>query len=246
MLFALNGCQGSGKSTLCAYLQQVLVRDHGLRTVCLSLDDVYLSTAGRAELARTVHPLFATRGVPGTHDLALLHRTLDALLGVQPGAVALPRFDKTTDNPVPDVQWPKVETPVDIVLLEGWCLGASAQSAQALAAPVNALEAQEDADGEWRGYVNAVVAEQYPELYARVDSWAMLAAPHFDCVTRWRLEQEARQRGATEARMSTEQVARFVLYFQRITEHCLEAMPQRVDYLFRLDEQRDIVAGPSF
>ena len=72
----LSGCQGSGKSTLVKAIAHVLEDVHHVNAVVLSLDDFYLTKAERELLARTVHPLFATRGVPGTHDLDLLRQTL--------------------------------------------------------------------------------------------------------------------------------------------------------------------------
>jgi len=80
LLVAVNGCQGSGKTTVCDYLAALLEADHGCRVVALSLDDFYLTRAQREVLARSVHPLLATRGVPGTHDMQLLEQTLEALL----------------------------------------------------------------------------------------------------------------------------------------------------------------------
>ena len=46
-LIAINGAQGSGKTTLCRFLETLLI-EHNLRTVTLSLDDLYLPRAGAA------------------------------------------------------------------------------------------------------------------------------------------------------------------------------------------------------
>ncbi|HEY6815729.1 MAG TPA: P-loop NTPase fold protein, partial [Croceibacterium sp.] len=59
LVIGINGAQGSGKSTLCGFLEALLV-EHNLRTVTLSLDDLYLTRAERLELAAHLHPLFAT------------------------------------------------------------------------------------------------------------------------------------------------------------------------------------------
>ena len=52
-------------------VQRLLELVHGLRAAILSLDDIYLSGADRLQRANTIHPLLATRGVPGTHDVGL-------------------------------------------------------------------------------------------------------------------------------------------------------------------------------
>lgn len=251
VLVAINGCQGSGKTTLCDYLCAVLRASHGLEAVSLSLDDFYLTREQRRQLAADVHPLLATRGVPGTHDLPLLQRTLDALLA-SGGPVRVPRFDKARDDRRPEADWDVVAGPIDLVLLEGWCMGARPQPVADLDPPRNELERREDADGRWRNYVNEALRQDFLPLYQRVDLWLMLQAPSFDCVYRWRLEQErklARKAAAGEGGggavgvMDEAQLARFIQHYQRLTEHCLAVLPPLVDYLFILDEERRITAG---
>ncbi len=250
VVVGINGCQGSGKTTLCDYLRGDLEYRHGLRSVCLSLDDFYHTRARRERLAASVHPLLLTRGVPGTHDMALLQRTLDALLHADyPEPIAVPRFDKARDDRRPRAAWEPVEEPVDLVLLEGWCLGARPQTGEELAVAVNALERDEDPDGTWRAHVNSALAREFEPLYRRIDQWAMLRAPSFDRVYCWRLEQERKlaaslvtsvDNGAASRLMDEVQLARFVQYFQRLTVHCLEWLPGRVDHLYLLDEQRQV------
>ncbi len=242
-VLGLNGSQGSGKSTLADYLASALSEEHGLPVLNLSLDDFYLTREQRHDLAITVHPLLATRGVPGTHDLPLLLATLERL--ADPGAypVAIPRFDKARDDRRPLSDWDSQVRPPALVILEGWCLGATPQAPEALVEPVNELEATEDQDGRWRQYVNRALAEQYPGLHQRVDEWVMLCAPSFDCVLAWRTEQErklARRDPDGVALMNEAQVRRFVQHYQRLTEHCIGTLPGRVHHLYRLDRQRQI------
>lgn len=248
LLIAVNGSQGSGKTTLCAYLCAHLQAQYGVRAITLSLDDFYLTHAQRRELAVSVHPLLATRGVPGTHDMALLNTTLDALLAAdRTAAVPVPRFDKARDDRRLRSRWDEVEGRIDIVLLEGWCMGARPRPVEELLQAVNRLEREEDPEGFWRSYANGALQRDFLPLYERVDKWVMLAAPSFDCVYRWRLEQEHKlavsASGKKAGVMSDKQVARFVDFYQRLTEHCLATLPVVVDYLYTLDEQRNIVAS---
>ena len=166
LLVGVNGSQGSGKSTLCAFLCDWLASEHAARAVSLSLDDFYLTRGERQQLAADVHPLLVTRGVPGTHDMDLLASTLRALLAGDSARV--PRFDKAVDDRVPDDQWETVAGGVDLVFLEGWCLGLGGQPAAALSLPVNELEWREDPTGSWRRYVNAVLCERFPPVHAMV------------------------------------------------------------------------------
>ncbi|TXS91302.1 hypothetical protein FV139_16330 [Parahaliea maris] len=246
LLLGINGCQGSGKSTLVDYLAHCLQAEHGLRCVTLSLDDFYLTRTERERLSREVHPLFVTRGVPGTHDVSLLLDTLDRLLSASEGELFVPRFNKAEDDRHPPEQWTKIMAPVDIILFEGWCLGVEAQPTAALREPVNALERDEDAGGIWRGHVNRALATEFPPVYALVDRWLMLQAPSFACVQQWRQEQEdkLRQRLGPDhlgKSMTPEQVARFIQHYQRLTEWSLVSLPERVDDCLVLDESRKIL-----
>jgi D-glycerate 3-kinase len=242
VVVGLCGTQGSGKSTAAAALCDILQQE-GLPTVALSIDDFYLPHAQRLELARTVHPLLATRGVPGTHDVELAQAVIDSL--AEPGTTLVPVFDKATDDRKPRNQWRECDGRVRVVILEGWCVGARPQSAAELAAPINALERDEDRDGRWRSYVNRMLSETYPALFNRLAPLVLLRAPSFEVVHRWRAEQEQKLRerlqnsgGDTSRLMNEAAIARFISHYERITRHILEEMPQRADHLISLDTQR--------
>jgi len=244
LIVGINGAQGSGKTTLSDYLCHWLVQEGGLRALSLSIDDVYLTRSERQQLAAAVHPLLLTRGVPGTHDIPLLLRTL-AALGSAPGnvPVAVPRFDKSRDDRFPATAWTQVQPPLDLVLLEGWCLGAGPQAAEALAVPCNTLEQEEDEEGHWRRHVNDCLARDYALLHQRVDVWLMLRAPSFDEVLRWRSEQEQKLAAALGAAagsgvMDALALARFVQHYERLTRHCLATLPPLMDLVWELDRDR--------
>ncbi|MEP0202278.1 MAG: hypothetical protein ABJ084_15695 [Halioglobus sp.] len=249
ILVAVNGSQGSGKTTLCDYLQAVLTAQYGKRALALSIDDFYLTHHERQSLAESVHPLCATRGVPGTHDISLLKTTVAQLLDpARSSDVVIPSFDKATDDRKPVKELKLWTGALDIVLLEGWCLGARPQEDQVLEQPLNALEEQEDSDGVWRRWVNCCLANDYLPLYDCVDFWVMLAAPDFDCVLAWRSEQEQKLRESLtddsepNALQSVEDLQRFVQHYERLTKECLATLPGQVGYLLSLDAQRNVCA----
>lgn len=243
VVIGLCGAQGSGKSTLA----RAIVRDCEERAIpaaALSIDDLYLTRAERAVLARTVHPLLATRGPPGTHDTVLGEAVFEAL--ERGGPARLPLFDKASDDRAPQADWPAAPHSCRVLVFEGWCVGARPQPQAALARPVNALEVEEDPEGIWRGYVNEAQAGAYQRLFARIDRLVMLAAPDFDVVPGWRLQQEAELRERVGERagpdasgiMDYAQVARFIQHYERLTRHMLAEMPGRADLLVRLDARR--------
>jgi len=242
LVVGICGPQDSGKSTLAALVARLLTA-RGLAVATLSIDDLYRTKAERARLAREVHPLLATRGVPGTHDPALGLAVLQAL--GRPETTALPRFDKAADDRAPETSWPRVEGPVDVVLLEGWCVGARPQPAARLAAPVNALERDEDPNGVWRGFANAALAAPYATLFARVARLVLLTAPAFAVIRAWRGQQEARLRArlAAEGRdpalaMDEAALDRFVAHYERLTRWIAEDLPGAADVVIPLDGDR--------
>ena len=235
-VYGISGLQGSGKSTLAAQVAAEAA-DRGLRCALLSIDDVYLTRAERLALAREVHPLLATRGPPGTHDVGLAIEVLDALR--EDRATALPRFDKRRDDRLPAAQWPRVEH-VDLVLFEGWFLGTPAEDGEALVAPLNALERDEDADGRWRDGCNRALARDYPALWRRIDRLLLLQAPAFEQAQawRWQAEQALAARASGPATMDRSAFDRFMQHYERISRQALRALPDIADRIAVLDARR--------
>lgn len=242
IVIGLCGAQGSGKSTAAAQVHAVLTAD-GIRSLVLSLDDFYLSAAQRRALGEEVHPLLRTRGVPGTHDVALATTVLDQLRSGE--AIRLPSFDKAQDDRAPSDRWRTTPPGVQIILFEGWCVGARPQSEAALAMPVNALEAEQDQSGSWRRFVNDQLAGPYQSLFARLDRLILLRAPGFEVVRAWRTEQEEDLRRAAgkgaRAGMSNAEIETFIQHYERLTRHILEEMPARADLTIGLDEHRSVI-----
>jgi len=239
-LVGIQGSQGSGKSTCAVFLKLLLEAEHDLKVVVASIDDFYLTKSARQGLAHSIHPLFETRGVPGTHDVAMMQTMLDDAEAGQ--AFTVPTFDKSIDDRAPEPQWRQIKHTVDIVLLEGWCVGIDPQDASELAVPVNTLEAQEDPDQVWRREVNRALSEEYRALFTRLDTLITLQAPSFDCVLGWRQLQEEKMisklksQGKSTALVQTPaQIERFISHYQRLTEHALLTMPVKADYVLRLN-----------
>jgi len=236
-VFAIAGLQGSGKSTLAEQVAS-LAEKRGLRAAVLSIDDFYLGRDRRQRLAREVHPLLATRGPPGTHDLGLALETMESLRAGR--ATRLPRFDKLADDRLPVAQWPTAEQRCDFVLLEGWFLKTPPQNYDDLIQPINALEREEDPDGSWRKWCNTALAEDYPRLWRTIDALWFLQGPGFEVVPEWRWQQEQTLRAADPGRtaMTRAEVGRFVQFFERVSRQALRTLPAIAERTVPLDTQR--------
>ncbi|MEO1246775.1 MAG: hypothetical protein AAFX56_13930 [Pseudomonadota bacterium] len=241
-LIGISGAQGTGKSSVSDYLAAALEKRYGRRTCVLSLDDYYVSKSERLELAEHVHPLLATRGVPGTHDIDGLSGTVEALLGESGGELRIPVFDKGSDDRLPAERWRKAAPSPDFVLLEGWCIGARAQTGAELEAPINALEATEDPDGSWRRWVNEQLALRYEPLYDKLDALVFLQVPGLAAVLRWRGLQEHKLIAATGKGMSDAEIARFIGHYERLTRSCLQLLPGTADACIELDDDHNVAS----
>lgn len=252
LLVGVNGCQGSGKSTLCALLETLLSHQHQLSTVTLSIDDFYLTKTERQSLAEAIHPLFITRGVPGTHDTALLQEVINGLQQDHANFL-IPRFNKALDDRFDKNQWDKVKTPVDVILLEGWCVGSPAQTENELTQPANTLEQHEDSENTWRSYSNRLLGSVYQDIFKQLNYMIFLQAPDFNCVYQWRKLQEDKLRQAHSTQdlsasaniMSDTELERFIHHYQRITEHTLNHLGKSADIVFTLNSDHQIISKNS-
>ncbi len=249
LVLGIQGSQGSGKSTLAQFIKILLEENFSLRCIALSLDDFYLRHSERQTLAETIHPLLQTRGVPGTHDVELAINTIDALckLGANE-SMLVPRFNKAIDDRFPPEQWDKVTGSIDVILFEGWCVGCAAQGESALNSPINRLEQDEDPECVWRRYVNHALASSYPALFKKMQRLVVLQAPSFDCVYAWRWLQEQKLIANWQAKnpeqaarlLDETSVRRFVSHFERLTRHCLNALPAQADWVLTLNAEHEI------
>lgn len=247
LILGVNGAQGTGKSTAAHILKAILAACHGLNVCVMSIDDLYLTRAQRENLAAAVHPLLETRGVPGTHDLPLALEVFQRLQQARAGDITrIPRFDKSVDDRCPPEDWEAVTGCPDVIIFEGWCVGARPQRLGDLEQAVNALEAEEDPGGVWRRYVNTRLTD-YQQLFSQLDLLVMLKAPSFAQVLEWRQLQEQKLRDtltpemlASSRLMSGPQIERFIAHYERLTRWMLREMPARADVLFELAQDHQI------
>lgn len=247
-LLGINGAQGTGKSTQADFLKLALEHLHQRRVAVMSIDDFYLTKAERLQLANTVHPLLATRGAPGTHDSKMLQDALQRLRELPAGEeLCLPRFDKALDDRADEREWSRIEGRVDLIVLEGWCIGSVPESSRTLRKPLNVLERDEDPDCIWRRYVNERLRCDYSPIFRQLDALVFLKAPDFDSIFKWRLRQERKLADSTAANaqgiMNADEIARFIQYYERITRNNLDQLPVTADVIFELDDDQQIASS---
>ena len=247
LIVGINGSQGSGKSTLSRILAAILELGFNKKIVSFSIDDLYLSRDQRTKLAEEVHPLLKTRGVPGTHDVALGISILNQLIQGNGSKLLIPMFDKSIDDRIPESSWTRVSTDCDIVIFEGWCVGSVAEDQQALQLPVNELEKLEDTDAVWRNFVNHQLQSDYADWFSLIDILVMLKIPDFKKVYEWRKLQEQKLKASlvdnqtvTDKTMSETEIERFIMHYERISRHTLNEMPARADVVIALGDNHRV------
>jgi len=189
-IIGLSGGQGSGKSTISNILKIILKENFNLETIIFSIDDFYKTIKERKIMAKKISPLFLTRGVPGTHDTKMLYSCIKNLKSSKFKKIIIPKFDKAIDNRASKNKWLKVTKKPNIVVFEGWCVGAEPQKKKDLLISINELEKQNDYKKTWRNKVNQELKQDYKKIFKLLDKIIFLKVPSFKYVFKWRLLQE--------------------------------------------------------
>ena len=236
-VIGLTGGQGSGKSTISNILKIILKESFSLKTVIFSIDDFYKTLKQRENMSKNISPLFTTRGVPGTHDTKMLLSTIKALKKTRFKKILIPKFNKGFDDRTSKNKWLRVNKKPNIVIFEGWCVGAEPQKKKDLLVPVNALEKHEDKKKIWRNRVNNELKKDYKKVFKLLDKIIFLRVPSFKHVFKWRLLQEKKLRITSKGKktMSDNQIKNFIMFYERLTKHMLKKLVYKADTVIKID-----------
>ena len=237
IIVGLTGGQGSGKSTISSILKIVLKEGFNLNTVIFSIDDFYKTSKQRKKMSIRISPLFLTRGVPGTHDTTMLYNCLKNLKKINFKNFSIPKFDKSNDDRSPKKYWQKVKKKADIVIFEGWCVGATPQKNKDLIVPINILEKEKDKKRIWRNYVNKELKTNYKKIFKLIDTTIFLKVPSFEHVYKWRLLQEKKLSKISKGKkiMTKKEIKNFIMFYERLTKYMLKHLSNKVKFLINVD-----------
>ena len=237
-IIGLSGGQGAGKSTITEILKFIIKKKYGLELCVFSIDDFYKTKRERAKMSKNIHPLFLTRGVPGTHDLNLIVKTIKKLKKRKFKTVLIPKFDKSTDDRFKKIKWQKIKKRPQIIIFEGWCIGARHQKYIELKRPLNFIEKEYDPDLIWRKSINNLLKKRYKKLFNEIDKLVYLKAPSFNHILRWRWLQEQKMKLTLKNKrsMSKSQIKIFIMFYERITKNMMKNFSKISDLTIFLDE----------
>ncbi len=236
-IIGLGGGQGSGKSTIAKILKIILEEKYKLKTVIFSIDDFYKTLRERKKMSKNISQLFLTRGVPGTHDTKILLKCLKNLKKNPFKSLLIPKFDKSADDRYKKKDWLKVTNKPNIVIFEGWCVGATPQEKNSLLKPLNDLELFKDQDLIWRKKVNLELKKDYKKIFSLIDSLIFLKIPKFKYVYKWRALQEKKLSRLSKGKkiMENLQIKEFIMNYERITRHMLKTLNNKADITLSID-----------
>jgi len=243
LILGFSGGQGSGKTTVAGILKIILKKFFKRRIHVSSIDNFYKTLEDRNKISNKIHPLLKTRGVPGTHDVNLVKNFFNIVRKKKFKKIKLPKFEKAMDNRSEKKYWFNIKQKPEIVILEGWCVGARPQSNSLIRKPVNILEKYEDKDLIWRKYVNEKLKKEYKKLFAMIDHFIFIKIPNFSMVFKWRFLQETKLRKRSHLKkktMSSHEIKRFIMFYQRITLQMIKDLSKSASVVMLLKKNHEI------
>jgi len=245
LIIGLAGGQGSGKTTISSILALILQKYFKLKVFKVSIDDFYKTRKDRKLLSKNKHPLLMTRGVPGTHDIDLMLSFFKKIKDQNFKSLLIPTFDKAIDDRCLKSLWHKIKTKPDVVIFEGWCVGAKAQSSSKLKKPINSLEKVHDQGAIWRTHVNNQLKTKYRTLFNQLDELLYLKTKNFNLLREWRLKQERKLWVQTKSKknlkiMSSRDVINFMQTYQRITQQMFKDAQKSSSIIMNLNSNHQI------
>ena len=244
-IVGLAGGQGTGKTTISSIIKIVLEKYFKLNVFKISIDDFYKTRRERINLSKKIHPMLMTRGVPGTHDIKMMLEFFKKTKVKRFKKIKLPNFNKAVDDRSPKKNWYSINQQPDIIIFEGWCVGARAELNKTLKKPINFLEKTNDQNLLWRKHVNQQLKIKYKKLYSQLNCIIYLKAKNFSLLQKWRLKQEKKLWLKTKKKsrhkiMSKGDVINFMQTYQRITQNMFKNMPKYASIILNLNDNHQI------
>ena len=243
LFLGFSGGQGAGKTTISKILKIVLENYFKRRIQIISIDDFYKTQKERKEMSVKIHPMFRTRGVPGTHDVNLIKKFFNFIKKKKFKSFKTPKFGKNVDDRLEKKYWIHIKKKPDIVIFEGWCVGAKNQSKSLVKKPINALEKHQDEKMMWRQYVNQKLKKEYKNIFKKIDHIIFLKVPNYKMVFKWRLLQEKKLKKNSNFNkkvMSFEEIKEFIMFYQRITLQMIKDLSKSASVVMLLKKNHEI------
>jgi len=245
LIIGLAGGQGTGKTTIASIISLILTKYFKLKVFKISIDDFYKTRNERKKISKSIHPLLMIRGVPGTHDYKIIYEFFKKIKNKKFAKFRLPKFDKSKDERYNKKLWYKINSKPDIIIFEGWCVGAKNQKNSKLIKSINSLEKISDQNYVWRKYVNLQLKKNYKNLFRQIDEIIYLKANNFKILQKWRIKQEKtlwlKSKNKRSLRiMNRGDIINFMQTYQRITQNMFKDAPKYASIVMKLNSNHQI------
>jgi len=244
-IVGLSGGQGSGKTTISSIISIILRKYFKLNVFTISIDDFYKTRKERFLLSKRIHPSLMTRGVPGTHDINMMLDFFKRVKGKKFSLLKLPKFNKAIDERYNKKLWHSLKKRPDVIIFEGWCVGAKPEKNSTLKKSVNSLEKLKDKKLTWRRYVNKQLKTNYKQLYDQLNCLLYIKSNNFSLLRKWRIKQEKKlmlkkKRSNKFKIMSDKEVINFMRTYQRVTQNMFKYVPKYASIILNLKSNHQI------
>jgi D-glycerate 3-kinase len=241
----LAGGQGTGKTTISSLIKIILTKYFKLKVFRISIDDFYKTRKERISLSKRIHSMLLTRGVPGTHDINMMLSFFRKVKSKKFKRFKLPTFNKAIDDRFKKKHWYDLKDKPDVIIFEGWCVGAKSEKNNTLKKTINSMEKVKDQKKIWRKYVNHQLKSKYKNLYSQLNCLIYLKATNFNLLQKWRLKQERKLWIKSKIKsnskiMSKGDVINFMQTYQRITENMFRYVPKYASIILNLNTNHQI------
>jgi len=231
MVFGLQGPQGIGKTWVSKAVKDELEQLHDIRTLVISLDDLYLPRGAQQKLEEEEggwNRMLRGRGLPGTHDLELGVQVFESLSRInETKELRWPIYDKSAHGGLGDrAGFSSLVLPPDqrlqLVIFEGWMLGFTPLDPRQL---TNIYHRSLNLDPPSNSFltqfsiqelqaINRNLVPYVDQLWSHIHLLIHLVPQDLNFIWRWRIQQEHEMKAKNGGiGMSDEEVKRFIFRY---------------------------------
>ena len=231
----ISGAQGSGKSRFSIILKILIESIINKKVLILSIDDFYLTLKEREKLSNNIHPLFITRGVPGTHDINLINKIINNIELGNLKNIKIPIFSKNLDDRLKKNI--KISYIPDIIIIEGWCINTSPLPRKILMKSINIIEKKFDKNYVWRQYYNNQLKNYYKDLFLKLNFNIFLKVPNYKKIFKWKQLQEKKL--SKNNIINQKKLKYFIMHYEKITKWMINNYYNTSDICLNINNQHN-------
>ncbi len=236
-IIGISGLPGSGKTSLGRWIEAA-ANELGWPVSVISLDDFYLP-ANELDIAMSGNPWNVPRGIPGSHSIDLLIKTID--IWKKNGSLNAPIFEKFLRGGLGNRSGWKLTKP-KLIIIEGWFLGCLTCNNLLLKKQIQEnkfieLELNQE-EVEYRKIIQDSLFKYQP-IWKEINRVWHIKAINFNSTIDWKTEQEENLYKEKGASLKGKSLSSFIRMIQTaIPQEDLMKIPS--DVVARINTRREL------